>query len=99
MHPKKESLTDQFYNFDNALQMYGFDNSQKRNVYMTLSGIIYLNMIEFRDDPNGSNFGSTICESSMFAVERLAKLFNMPSNEITQIMTKRYVRVQNENIE
>lgn len=68
------------------------------NVYRALSGIIYLNMIKFEDDPKLPTAGSMICNASMFAVERVAELFKFSISDITTMLTKRSMRTQNENI-
>lgn len=99
MPANDNSLAEKFHDFDNALQKFGFDDSQRIKVYMALSGVIYLNMIEFQDNPHAPNSGSVICESSALAIERVAELFAFSSAEIKQLMTKRHISVQNENIE
>lgn len=95
----EDSLGDQFHHFDRSLQKFGFDDMQRSEIYTILAGLIYLNMVQFEDDPNAPNCGSMICASSMLAVERVAKLFKFKSNEVTHMLTKRYMRTHNENIE
>lgn len=99
MSSNTNPLEDQFHRFDSSLQAFGFNDSERIKMYKILSGIIYLNMIEFKEEQNTLNAGSVISESSKVAVDRVAELFESNSADIKQMLTKRYLKTRNENIE
>lgn len=96
MPTDKNSLAEQFTRLDNALRVLNFDETQRMNIYRTISGIFFLNTIQFVEKvPNSS---CAIKESSIPALETVTELFKLKSKEIEEILTSRIMRVQNENI-
>lgn len=91
-------FSEKFHHLDKALRTFDFDDSEIMDIYKTIAGILFWNMIDFEEHPH-LNSGCLIGESSMHAVERAAELFGLDRTEIEKALTKYTICVQSEYIE